>query len=91
MKMLFSLMPGKSGMGVDPQGRGFYVVKVTKAVPGNALLQPSLIGQMQKELGEAAAQDYAREFLTDLRAGLKAKRNESAIKAFKARLISGGS
>jgi peptidyl-prolyl cis-trans isomerase D len=90
MKMLFTLQPGKSGMGADPQGRGFYVVKVTKAVPGNALLQPGLIGQMQNELQDAMAQDYAREFLTGLKKELKAKRNESAIQAFKTRLITSG-
>lgn len=90
MKMLFTLQPGKSGMGADPQGRGFYVVKVTRAVPGNALLQPGLIGQMQNELQDAMAQDYAREFLTGLKKELKAKRNESAIQAFKTRLTTSG-
>ena len=33
----------------DAQGRGFVVVKVDKVVPGNALLQPSMITRMQAE------------------------------------------
>ena len=41
VRMLFTLGPGKSRMVADPQGRGFFVVKVNKIVPGNALLQPA--------------------------------------------------
>ena len=53
MRMLFTLGQGKSRMVADPQGRGFFVVKVNKIIPGNALLQPSLIGQMQSELQQS--------------------------------------
>jgi hypothetical protein len=34
--------------------------------------------------------DYAQEFLADLKREMKAKRNESAIQGFKARLLSSG-
>ena len=54
-KMLFTLAQGKSRMAPDPQGRGFFVVKVDKITPGNALLQPTLIGQMQSELQQSAS------------------------------------
>ena len=91
LRMLFSLPTGKSGVEADPQGRGLYVVKVTKAVQGNALLQPGLITQMQNELKEPLSQDYASQFLADLRKSLKARRNDSAVQAFKTRLVSGGS
>jgi peptidyl-prolyl cis-trans isomerase D len=86
--MLFTLSAGKSRMVADPQGRGFFVVKVDKIVPGNALLQPGLIGQMQNELGQATSQDYAQQFLAAIRAEMKAKRNEDAIRADKKRLTS---
>ena len=48
-----------------PDGRrcrraaAIYVVKVDKITPGNALLQPSLINQMQSELQEGVSDDYA--------------------------------
>ena len=61
----------------DPQGRGFFVVKVDKIMPGNAMLQPSLIGQMQSELQQAVSEDYAHEFLAAMRADMKIKRNEA--------------
>ena len=91
LQMLFTLAQGKSRMLADQQGRGFFVVKVDKIVPGNALLQPGLISRMQNELQEPVSQDYAQQFLAAVREEMKLKRNESAIAAMKARLASGGS
>jgi peptidyl-prolyl cis-trans isomerase D len=90
LKMLFSLASGKSRMIPDASGRGYYVVHVTKVVPGNAALQPSLIAQVQNELQQGVSDDYAREFITAMQQELKAKRNDSAIAAMKARLASSG-
>lgn len=91
LRTLFTLAAGKSRLVADPQGRGFFVVKVDKIVPGNALLQPGLISRMQNELQEPVAQDYAQQFLAAVRQEMKIKRNDSAIAAMKARLASGGS
>ncbi|HEX3677052.1 MAG TPA: peptidyl-prolyl cis-trans isomerase [Sphingomicrobium sp.] len=90
VKMLFALAQGKSRMFPDPQGRGFFIVKVDKITPGNALLQPSLIGQMQGELQQGLSEDYGQEFLAAMRKELGAKRNEAAIQGFKSRLLSSG-
>jgi peptidyl-prolyl cis-trans isomerase D len=89
LRVLFSTGAGKSQMGANPQG-GFFVVKVDKITPGNALLSPGLISQVQTQLGQAAAEDYAQQFVADLKRQVKAKRNDSAIEAFRARLLSGG-
>ena len=64
---------------------------MTKVTPGNALLQPALIGQMQTELQRSVAEDYARQFVAAVRADVKAKRNDAAIQAMKTRLASSGS
>ena len=90
MKLLFSLAEGKSRMMPDPQGHGFFIVKVKKITPGNALLQPTLIGQMQNELQQGMSGDYAEEFLAAMRQELKTKRNETAIQAMKSRMVSSG-
>jgi len=91
LKILFSVSAGKARMAPNPGGGGFFVVKVNKVTPGNALSSPGLIGQVQGELAQAAAQDYAQQFLADLKKQMKAKRNESAIQGFRARLLSSGS
>ncbi|HEY8593600.1 MAG TPA: peptidyl-prolyl cis-trans isomerase [Sphingomicrobium sp.] len=89
MRMLFTLGQGKSRMFADPQGRGFVIVKVNKITPGNAVAQPELISQMQGEMSQGLAQDYAREFLAAMRKQVGVKRNESAIEALRKRLVSG--
>ena len=66
------------------------MVKVEKVTPGNALLAPGLIGQVESELNQASSQDYAQEFVADMKREMKAKRNDSAIQAFKTRLVSSG-
>ena len=71
-------------------GRGFIVVKVDMIIPGNALIQPALIGQMQGELRQALSQDYAEQFLNAIKADIKVRRNEGAIEATKKRITSGG-
>lgn len=90
LQLLFTLPQGKSRMITDPKGGGFFVVKVNKVVPGNAMLQPALINRMQAELAQPAQQEYAQQFVTAMRAEMKVKRNDAAIAAMKARLASSG-
>ena len=89
--MLFTLTQGKSRMVADSQARGYFIVKVNKIVPGNAFFQPTLISQMQTELRDPLSQEYAQEFIGAIGQQMKAKRNDAAINALKARLVSSGS
>jgi hypothetical protein len=45
---------------------------------------------MQTELQESVSQEYAQQFQAAVRAEMKAKRNESAIAAERAQLVSSG-
>lgn len=90
VRMLFSMTAGKSRAVGDPQGRGYFVVKVDKITPGNALMQPTLIGSMTHELARASEDDYARQFIAAVRDDLKIRRNDSAIADMKRRLLSTG-
>ena len=73
------------------EGEGFYVVKVDKIIPGNALAAPGLIGSTQREMQEAMSQEYGLQFVAALRKAVGVKRNEKAIAATKARIAGGGS
>ena len=73
-----------------PQGAGFFVIKVDQIIPGNPIMAPALIGQVESQLGQAMSQDYAQEFLASLKREMKASRNDSAIQAFKANLLKSG-
>jgi peptidyl-prolyl cis-trans isomerase D len=89
VRLLFTLNEGGSKSVADDEGRGYFVVKVKKIVPGNALLSPALIGQMRRELAQATSQDYAQQFIAAIRADMKVKRNDKAIQAEKQRLATG--
>ena len=88
LRVLFSVPKGKARAVPVPGGKGFYVVKVNKVVPGNAMLQPTLIGKVQGDLQQSVSEDYGRQFQAAVRAEMKVKRNESAIAATKSRLAS---
>ena len=89
VRMMFSLGEGKNRMVADPQGRAFFVVKVDKITPGNALLQPTLITQVQNEFQTTLAQEYARQFVEAMRDEIKISRKDSAIAAARKRLTGG--
>jgi len=89
LAMLFTLGEGHARMVADPQGRGFYVVKVDKVVSGNSLNQPALITEVQKEFSDALSQEYAQEFMTAIRKQVGVERNEGAIEATRTRITSG--
>jgi peptidyl-prolyl cis-trans isomerase D len=89
--MLFSLGQGKARMVAGGQGEGFYVVKVSKVIPGNALNQPSIIGQTQQQMSDPLSQEYGQQFLNAMRGMIGVKRNEKAIQAAKTRISGTGS
>ncbi|MBV9527687.1 peptidyl-prolyl cis-trans isomerase [Sphingomonas sp.] len=91
VRTLFVLAAGKSKAVADAQSRGYFVVKVDKIVPGNALAQPGLIGLMARELQQATQDDYAAGFLAAVEAHLKVRRNDNAIAAMKQRFATTGS
>ena len=90
LRMLFSLGQGKSRLVGDEQGRGFFIVKVNRIVPGNAISQPALISTVQRDFQQPLSQEYAQQFMAALRQSLGVERDESAIAAAKQRLTSGG-
>ncbi|WP_037501875.1 peptidylprolyl isomerase [Sphingomonas jaspsi] len=86
LRMLFALSQGKSRMVADPQGRGFFIVKTNKIVPGDSSNQPNLVAQTAAEFQQTAGEELARQFVTAMAADQKVKRNEEAIKAAKQRI-----
>ena len=88
--MMFSLAQGRSRMVADPQGLGFIVVKVTKIVPGNATLQPTLISRTQSEFQQTSGTEYAEQMTRAIQAEVGVKRDEAAIAAAKRRITGGG-
>jgi len=89
--ILFSLGQGKARMVAGAENEGFYVVKVDRITPGNALHQPALIGQTQSQMGQALSREYGLQFLAAARRAVGVERNEKAIADTKRRITGGGS
>ncbi|HET9810946.1 MAG TPA: peptidyl-prolyl cis-trans isomerase [Sphingomicrobium sp.] len=89
LRTLFNMTEGKAKVGIDPQGRGYFVVKVDKIIPGNALNQPRLIAQVQNQFGEPLAQEYALQFLNAVKKDVGVERNEPVIEATRKRITGG--
>lgn len=87
VQALFLLGQGKARALPAPGGRGFAVIKVEKIVPGNALLQPSLIARMQNDLQQATADAYAQQFVAAAGKSLGLERHPEAIAAAKKRIL----
>jgi peptidyl-prolyl cis-trans isomerase D len=90
LKMLFTLMQGKSRMVADPQGQAFFVVKNNKIIPGNALSNPSLIAQTQNAFQQTSTEELGAQLLAAVKAEQGVKRNEEAIAASKQRITGSG-
>lgn len=86
-RALFTLAQGKVAVVPDAQGRGFYVVRVTKIVPGNPASNQPLIARVRGDMQKDLSGDYAAQFMTALREHLKGRRNEKAIAALRQRLL----
>ena len=86
LKLLFTLAQGHSRMIADPQGRGFYVVKTDKIIPGNAGAQPGLIVQVQQQFQQPVGDELAEQFANAVKKDVGVKRDDKAIAAIKAQL-----
>ncbi|MCW3798786.1 peptidyl-prolyl cis-trans isomerase [Sphingomonas sp. BN140010] len=89
LQMLFSLAAGKSRLVAAPGGQGFYVVKLDRITPGDALTQPTLVAQTQTDLNGSAGEELAVQFLGAAQKELGVTRNETAIASARQRMLAG--
>ena len=85
LRMMFTLAQGKSRMVADPRGRGFFVIKTNKIIPGNAASDPMLIARTQSEFQQTVPAELGEQMLAAMKADQGYKRNEEAIAAAKQR------
>ena len=87
LNLMFALTQGGSRMIADPQGRGFVIIKLNRIIPGNALLQPTLVARTQAEFQQAVSGEYAEQMARAIQADLGVKRNDKAIAASRKRIL----
>jgi peptidyl-prolyl cis-trans isomerase D len=87
MAMMFSLPRGKARLLPAPGGRGWFVVYLDKIVPGDAGKEPGLAQAVRNQFAQIIGDEYARQFTAAIRVGLKARRNDSAVRKLKAEML----
>jgi peptidyl-prolyl cis-trans isomerase D len=90
MAMMFSLPRGKARLLPAPDGRGWFVVYLDKIIPGDASKEPALIQAVRTQFGSMIGEEYARQFVNAIRAGLKIERNDEALRKLKSDLMGPG-
>ncbi|MEA3065051.1 MAG: peptidyl-prolyl cis-trans isomerase [Sphingomonadales bacterium] len=87
MAMMFSLPRGKARILPAPDGRGWFVVYLDRIVPGDARKEPGLAEAVRGQFAQILGDEYAQQFTRAIRAELKVKRNDEAVRKLKADLL----
>lgn len=88
--MMFSLPRGKARLLPQPQGQGWTIVYLDKIVRGDAAKEPGLLQAVRGQFAQIIGDEYAQQFMTAIRSGLKVKRNEEALKKLREELLGTG-
>jgi peptidyl-prolyl cis-trans isomerase D len=90
MAMMFSLPRGKARLMPAPDGRGWFVVYLERIVPGDARKEPGLAEAVRGQFAQILGDEYARQFTGAIRASLKVKRNDEAVRKLRTELTGQG-
>lgn len=72
-----------------PQGKGWFVVYVSRIESGDVSTRPDLAAKAQVELSKVAGDEYVQQFARAIRDGLGSTRNDAAIARLKQTLLAG--
>jgi peptidyl-prolyl cis-trans isomerase D len=90
LAMLFILPRGKARILRAPGNEGWFVVYLADVVPGDAAKEPGLAQAVRSQFASILGDEYAQQFTNSLRASLKVRRNEEALRKLKAELLGPG-
>jgi peptidyl-prolyl cis-trans isomerase D len=90
MAMLFSLPRGKARILAAPDGRGWFVVHLAQIVPGDARSEPGLIEAVRGQFATIIGDEYAQQLTASIRAGMKIKRNDEAVRQLRKEMLGPG-
>jgi peptidyl-prolyl cis-trans isomerase D len=86
LAMMFSLPRGKARILPAPGGRGWFVVYLDKIVPGDARSEPGLTDAVRGQFAQIMGDEYAQQFMTAVRAGMKVETNDEALRKLKSEM-----
>lgn len=89
LALLFSMAQGTTKLYPAPRNRGWFLVGVTRIIPGEIPPNDPEIAQARKDLGQLAGREYAEELRRAIREEVGVTRKDTAIKAALAQVTGG--
>ncbi len=89
LALMFSMAPGKTRLLAAPGRRGWFVVSLTKLVPGDARSAPGLVEATRGQFGRVFGNEYVQQFANAARGDVGVKADPAAIARLKGRLAGG--
>jgi peptidyl-prolyl cis-trans isomerase D len=86
--LLFGMSGGTAKVLESEDKKGWYVVSLSRIIPGDLSTQPQLVEISRQQLGQVVGEEYVAQFVAAMKADLKVSRNEAAITRLK-RSLSG--
>jgi peptidyl-prolyl cis-trans isomerase D len=86
---LFTLPRGKARLVDAGEARGWFVVYLDKVTPGDIGKEPSLGQQVRSQFQQLVSDEYQQQFTSEIRAGMKVKRNDQALAKLRGDLLAG--
>ncbi len=86
---LFSLARGKARLVDAGEARGWFVVYLDKVIPGDITKEAGMAQQVRSQFQQLISDEYQQQFTSEIRAGIKVKRNDQALAKLRGDLLAG--
>ena len=83
LAMMFSMPAGRAKLMPAPEGRGWFVVTLERATPGDIKTAPQLVAATRQQFQQIMGEEYARQFTRAMEAQLEVRRNADAMQRTK--------
>ncbi|MDE2412589.1 MAG: SurA N-terminal domain-containing protein [Sphingomonadales bacterium] len=89
LSLLFQMAKGKVKLIGAPRARGWFIVQLKDAIPGEVAANDPRLGELARSVAQLQGSEYSEELRSAMRNEVGVKRNENAIKAVRNRLVGG--
>jgi peptidyl-prolyl cis-trans isomerase D len=90
LSLLFQMAKGKVKLLGAPRARGWFVIQLKDAIPGQVDVNDPQLAELGKSIGQLQANEFSEQLRAAMRGEVGVKRNETALKAVRNRLTGGG-
>lgn len=86
LSLLFSMAKGKVKLLGAPRARGWFIVQLKDAIPGQVAANDPRLNELARSIAQLQANEFSEQLRGAMRNEVGVKRNEAALKALRGRL-----